>query len=260
MPVDAASAAVATTGLSRGLRAAIYWRALALQAAWNPQRMQNLGLAAALAPWLRRRAPALPLARRFCRRHYEYFNTNPYLANFIVGGVLRLEEENLRAGGRQNRLVLGFKSSLARAFASLGDQLFWLGLQPAVLMLSCLLGLAGRTWEGLLPVALFGAAQLLLRWRALATGYALGLEIVDLLSRPVWHRAIRAAQLGGLLLAGVLAGASLARAAGGPDRMALLAVGGMGAAAAGLFLLRRRWPGELILLLGIPVALILTCL
>lgn len=238
----------------------VWLRALALQAAWNPQRMQNLGLVTALAPWLRARAPAVPIVRRICRRHYEFFNTNPYFANFIIGGLMRLEDENLREGGRGARQVVAFRSSVARAFASLGDQLFWLGLQPSVLLAASVLAWAGRPWLGVGLIALLALAQLWLRWQALGTGYRLGLDIVELLSRPAWHRLIRASKRSGMVLAGILAGVyleALAETSPGGVRAALWSVGAGGVCG---ILLHRRLPGELVFLLGIPLALVLAVL
>jgi mannose/fructose/N-acetylgalactosamine-specific phosphotransferase system component IID len=244
----------------RRLLWSVWLRALALQAAWNPQRMQNLGLVAALAPWLRARAPAIPIVRRVCRRHYEYFNTNPYFANFIIGGMMRLEDENLREGGRETPLVVAFRNSVARAFASLGDQLFWLGLQPSLLLAASVLAWAGRPWLGFGLIVLLAVGQLWLRWRALGTGYRLGLDIVDLLSRPAWHRLIRASQRSGMVLAGILAGVyleALAETPPGNVRAALWSVGAGGVCG---LLLHRRLPGELVFLLGIPLALVLAVL
>jgi mannose/fructose/N-acetylgalactosamine-specific phosphotransferase system component IID len=253
------SEALATT-LPGSVRRGVFWRALALQAGWNPQRMQNLGLMTALVPWLRWRQVPLPVVRRICRRHYEYFNTNPYLANFIVGGLIRLEEENLRAGGHRSRQVDNFKASTARAFASLGDQLFWLGLQPSLLLAACLLAMLGAGWVALALIVLFGTAQLWLRWGQLATGYGQGLDIVELLSRPGWHRAIRLSQHVGMTLAGVFAGVYLERlitaTPGGPAAARWTLVAGAGCG----WLLHKRLPGELVLLLAIPLALAWTYL
>ena len=83
-------------------------------------------------PWLRARDRDLERDRLFCRRYYEFFNTNPYLAGYLIGGLLRLETSSAKApaacrGARPQT----FRDSLGRALASLGDQLFWLGLRPA---------------------------------------------------------------------------------------------------------------------------------
>lgn len=228
---------------------------LTLQASYNDQRMQNLGLLATLAPWLRGQGLGREQLRRICRRYYGYFNTNPYLANFVVGGLLRLERDRLRGEPVPERMVAGFRDTLARACGSLGDQLFWLGLRPAVLMLACLLGLVGR-WEGVLVVlAVFTAAQFRLRQRALELGFGLGSDVVEVLARPEWHRAIAWAGRSALFLTGVAAGcyfAGVARlgAAPGPGPVAL-------AAAVGFLLpllLQTKVTGEVQLLLALAAA------
>lgn len=244
--------------MESGLRRRVFWRSLALQASWHPERMQNLGLLFAVLPWLRRTGPSAAAARRFSRRHYGFFNTNPFLSGYLIGGLIRLEEENLRSGGAIERTVGNFKESLGRALASLGDQLFWLGLQPALLMLAAAGVLAGLGWTPLLLLIIGAALVGLLRWRSLDAGYRLGMDIVDLLDRPVWHRSIRLANRLGMLAGGACLGlyvVRVARGGGAPDPAALGAVTAA-AFAAGL-LLRRRLPGELAFLLLAPLALAL---
>ena len=145
---------------ARRLCGAVYWRSLALQGSWNPQRMQNLGLLATLLPWLRRRQAGHEQRRLFIRRHYEFFNTNPYLANFVVGGLLRLEAE-LMAGHRgSGRQIRTFRDTLAPTFASLGDQLFWLGLRPTLLLVAILLTLVGLPFVSIAVIGIFALIQL----------------------------------------------------------------------------------------------------
>jgi len=162
----------------------IYLRTLGLQGSWNTQRMQNLGLVCALLPWLRRADLPPREARRFARRHYEYFNTNPYYANLLIGGLLRLEEDNRRMDGALLGTVRTFKDTLGRALASLGDQFFWLGLQPTLLVVASLAAAAGSLWAPLALVGVFALAQLAGRYRILVWGYDLGLEIADSLASP----------------------------------------------------------------------------
>lgn len=210
--------------------------------------MQNLGLLASLSPWLRRESLGLEQQRRFIRRHYEYFNTNPYLANFILGGLLRLETDLAAGRGGSGAQIRRFRDTLAPTFAALGDQLFWLGLRPTVLLAAVLLAGAGSPYGALVVVAVSALVPLELRRRALRSGYRLGFDIVELLGHPFWHRAIGATQRAGMILTGVLAGYYFARtiapeaaAAGYGDSVWL---------AAGIvlpLLLRKRPPGESLL-------------
>lgn len=242
----------ATPRLRGNVRLGVFVRSLTLQASWNHQRMQNLGLLVCLMPWLRAR-PRDPLADRlFCRRYYEFFNTNPYLAGYVIGGLLRLEQERAGQGGLPRGQAQVFRDSLARALASLGDQLFWLGLRPATLLLACLVAATAGAFAfpvlaGLAAVVIGG--QLSWRWRALGRGYAAGYDIVDLLGDPRWHRAIRAAKRATLGLAAVLAGWL---AQGGweraPGPRGAVAVGVLALALAAPVVARRRWAGEFVIL------------
>lgn len=247
-----------TASLPRGLRLEIFLRSLSLQASWNNQRMQNLGLLTALLPWLRRQPPDADQNRLFCRRYYEFFNTNPYLANFILGGLLRLEAD--RRAGRQvpPEMIATYRDSLGRTFASLGDQLFWLGLKPALTMLICLLALAGRTWAILVVVMAFGIGQLALRWVSLDLGYRLGRDIVFVLRRGIWHRSIDLTKKAGKVLTGMVAGAYLAGIAAIPEDRQVEGIWLGVALGFGLPLsLRKRLPGEILLLLALGLALVM---
>jgi len=104
-----------------GLHLAVFLRSLSLQASWNPQRMQNLGLLVTMLPWLHRRPRTLQFDRRFCRRYFTFFNTNPYLANFVIGGLIRLESDRAEDDDIPEELLITFRGSLGRTFASRGE-------------------------------------------------------------------------------------------------------------------------------------------
>jgi PTS system mannose-specific IID component len=244
--------------LPRLLKLQIYIRSLALQASWNGQRMQNLGLLVTLLPWLRTQTRDINTDRVFCRRYYEYFNTNPYMANLIIGGLVRLEQEGALTGQDHSALARTFRDSLCRAFASLGDQLFWLGLRPGLTMAICLLGMWGHMGSVLVVVGVFALAQLVLRYWALGRSYSLGLDIVDLINHPHWHRAIAWTKRGSLALTGMVAAKYLV------SLNSLDFVPGKGLLWAGVALglglplvMRKRLPGEGLLGVALGLALLL---
>jgi mannose/fructose/N-acetylgalactosamine-specific phosphotransferase system component IID len=245
--------------MSLRLQWSLFLRSLTLQASWNHQRMQNLGLLWTVLPWLRRNRHDLNRDRVFCRRYYGYFNTNPYLANFLLGGLVRLEDER-DAGQEVLPGVIGtFRDSVGRALASLGDQLFWLGLRPTLVMVICLAGLLGHIFSVLAVIGIFTVGQLLLRWLALRKGYDLGMDIVELLIDPRWHAWIARTKRAGMVLTGMVAGLYLAQVteAGGVADRGLLWIGtglGMGLPV----ILRKRLPGELLILVALVLALVLT--
>ncbi len=245
--------------LPRGMRVRLFWESLGLQGSWNPQRMQNLGLLAVMTVWLRRLPRKVERDRLFCRRYYEFFNTNPYLANYLVGGLLRLEADREAGDDLPAGLAVKVRDTLGRSLASLGDQLFWLGLRPALVMAMCLLALFGRVGLVLGVVGLFTVAQLVLRWLLLARGFRLGMDIVDDLSHPGWHRAIALTKRLGMVLTGLVAGVYLMRvgALAGEGSGAVLAAG----AALGIGMplaCRRRLPGEVLVLVALVLAFVLS--
>lgn len=242
-----------------GLHLAVFLRSLSLQASWNPQRMQNLGLLITVLPWLRGQKRSLQDDRRFCRRYFGFFNTNPYFANFVIGGLIRLESDRAENANVPEPMIIMFRDSLGRTFASLGDQLFWLGVRPALTMAICLLGMHGHMIPILALVGLFAVYQLGMRWWALGRGFELGMDIVDLLDHPHWHRGITWSKRTGMFLAGMLGACYLNRVPG------LVSSEGGGLVWAGAllgfgipFVLRKRLPGEAILVLAAVLSLVLS--
>jgi len=237
----------------------VFLRSLSLQASWNTQRMQNLGLLITVLPWLHRRPRSLQDDRRFCRRYFGFFNTNPYLANFVIGGLIRLENDRTNDVEVPEALITMFRDSLGRTFASLGDQLFWLGVRPALTMAICLLGMHGWMIPILVLVGIFAFYQLGMRWWALGRGYGLGMDIVELLDHPHWHRGIKWSKRVGMFLAGMLGACYLGKVQG------IVSSQGGGLVWAGVllgfgipFVLRKRLPGEAILVLTAVLAFVLS--
>lgn len=241
------------------LRFRVFLRTMVLQASWNSQRMQNLGLLSALLPFRRTQPQNITEDRVFCRRYYEFFNTNPYFANYVIGGLLRLEHERAAGTVLPPGMTATYRDSLGRTFASLGDQLFWLGLRPALIMAICLMGLHGWQNAILATVGLFALGQLWLRWWALGRGFNLGLDIVQLLRSPHWHKAIAWMGKASMLLTGLVAGFFLARVSA-VDLVAGKSLLWAGVAlGVGLpLLVRKRLPGEGLIAVALVLSLLLS--
>lgn len=244
------------------VRRRCWWRSLALQAAWNHQRMQNLGLLHVLVPWMAWRGLDAAARRRVVRRHLGYFNTNPYLAPFILGGVVRLEDEQRRGAPVSDHLIGGFRDSLSRACGAMGDELVWLGARPTTLLMACLLAwLLGWGWGLAVPV-LVAAMQLGLRWRALGEGLTRGLDVIQILESRAWHRGAAWIARTALALTGLLAGLFFAGGLSSPDGpLAVVHIVALGAVALGLAVgLGQRCSGELQFLLGLAALALVSVL
>jgi PTS system mannose-specific IID component len=168
--------------LPRSVLAKVFWRSLFLQASWNPQGMQNLGLAYALYPALRALYPDEEPQRRAVARHLSFFNTHPYVAAAIVGGVVH-HEQRIARGDYAAERVTAFKAALMGPLAALGDGFFWLSLKPAVgVVCAATVPLLG-VWSALLFVLLYNAVHLTLRARMYRLGLTMGDRLVEALAR-----------------------------------------------------------------------------
>ncbi len=160
----------------------IFWRSLFIQAGFNPQSMQALGLVYALAPGLRRLYPDDVKRQAATLRHLAVFNTHPYVAAAFIGGIL-FHETRIARGEAPPEEVERFKQTLMGPLAALGDGFFWLSLRPAVGALACALSPALGAWSALLFVVLFNVVHLTARAWLLLLGYRRGNDLLLTLQR-----------------------------------------------------------------------------
>jgi mannose PTS system EIID component len=189
--------------LPRSVLFRVFLRSLFLQASWNPQGMQNLGLAYAVYPALKALYPEPERQMAAVRRHLVFFNTHPYVAAAIVGGVIYHEVKIARGEETPDR-VMAFKAALMGPLAALGDGFFWLSLKPAVGALCAALIPVLQAWAAVLFLVLYNAVHFSLRGRLYWMGLHLGDRLVEavakanLPTRGGHLRAVAAACAGGL--------------------------------------------------------------
>lgn len=165
-------------------RAVMFGRSFLLQSAFGPERMQALGFAWALDPWLVKLwghdATALAEARK---RHLGCFNTNPYAVGFLLGMTCRLEEEAAAApaAARAEKLsrLAALKGAASAGLAGAADAFFWGALRPALAFAALVLGFVhfSPLLIGAYLLA-WNAPALWARWKGLAAGYAGGEKAV----------------------------------------------------------------------------------
>ena len=212
--------------MSRAMRLRIFARSLLLQAFWSFERMQGLGFAFSVEPWLRRCYPEGAERRAAQARHAGFFNTQPYMASFIIGMVCALEEEAVASPEAQRtgklERMLALKTAASGALAGIGDALFWGALRPfsAALALLCGLAFLGRGRHGslyavpLVYLAAYNIFALSVRWGGLGWGYAWGDQIAARLKGFAWQAWIRRLRWAGAVC-GLAAVALMLAAAGG---------------------------------------------
>ena len=209
-------------------RGAATARLLALQAAWNYERMQGVGMGWAAEPLLRDLRATDPARHPAATvRSAEFFNGHPYLAGLALGAAARAEYDGV-AGEQVQRL----RTALGGPLGALGDQVFWAGLLPALsgcAILGVTLGLPGLAVGGLLVA--WNAVRLATTAWGLRTGFREGLAVGRAL-RASWLTAAaqRVGRLAGLAVGAAIpaAGAWLLGGLTGPAGLTALAVGAVG--------------------------------
>jgi len=206
--------------------ATIFFRSFFIQAGWNYERLQNLGFAFAIMPALRKiYAPGEKLGAAVLR-HLGLFNTQPYMAGFVIGNIVRMEEELalMPAGGAGSgtaafeKKMLEVKAALSSGFAAIGDRIFWGRLKPLTTQLCiviwALAGFYGWLFTNTVPsvplpvlfggplagIALYGGGAVYLRWQGLKKGYACGGTASCGLDAVNWPALIRLLSVAGFAL------------------------------------------------------------
>jgi len=217
----------------------MFFRSFFIQAGWNYERFQNLGFAFSMQPALEKIYPDREKLKAALLRHLQLFNTQPYMASFVLGNMAGLEER--AAAGPEARLksLPGVKQALASSYASIGDRIFWGRLKPMTTQI-CLLvwaagGFYGWLFTGLdtpvsmplllagplLGIAFYSAFAVYWRWRGLKAGYACGGEASCGLDCADWPRLTRVLSTAGFLMSVaivLLAFGMLAALNGGSER------------------------------------------
>lgn len=161
-------------------------RLLGVQATWNYERMQGVGVGFAAEPALKAQFAGEPERyREAVARAAGFFNANPYLTPAAVGAEVRAEADGIPAAQIER-----LRAALSGPLGALGDRLFWSGLVPALSSTTiALVLLGGGAWPVLLFLVLHNAVRLGLAPWLLALGWDHGLKVGAALSRSLLPRA-----------------------------------------------------------------------
>jgi PTS system mannose-specific IID component len=210
-------------------RARALVRLLSLQATWNFERMQGVGMGYAAIPLLE------DLAGRDPQRHpdavarsTEFFNCHPYLAGIALGATVRAEYD-----GVPGEQVLRLRTALCGPLGALGDRLFWTGIVPSALAATCLALTQGAGLAAILAlVVLYNALRFGTGIWALDAGLATGMQVSRALADSWLTRAAnRIGPVAGFMV-GVLIPKALVWLLAGAGRSSMVVAGGLAIAGA----------------------------
>ena len=158
-----------------------FFRLFLLQASWNFERMQNVGVLFVVEPVLRVLYREKDL-QQACQRHLSYFNTHPYMAAPVLGATVALEQ--MRANGQEGTFsVDDFKRMSMAPYAAIGDAFFWGGVRPLAACLAIFFASKESLWAPFVFLLLFNLPHLWTRLFGFIRGYQRGVSIVELIQR-----------------------------------------------------------------------------
>lgn len=156
-----------------GYLARAFFRSFLIQASWSFERMQSLGFFYSVLPAIRAIHKTDEGFKDACKRHLEFFNTNPYMAGAIIGATIRMEEDGASVGE-----IKGLKNGLMGAYGALGDALFWSSLRPLAAVSSVIIALSGFIWAPAVFLIIYNLPHLFIRGYGIIIGHNEGIGVV----------------------------------------------------------------------------------
>ncbi|MCP4481229.1 MAG: PTS system mannose/fructose/sorbose family transporter subunit IID [bacterium] len=160
-----------------------------IQALWNFEKMQNIGMMFVLMHPLSKiyRGDAQGYHNAL-KRHLDFFNIHPYMANIVIGVVLGLEERVSLNNEDLEAEINTVKSTMAGPLSAIGDSFFWGLWRPVVTLLVCLAyflffnvndySLAGTLFIVFGFLVIYNIPHIILRFKALRVAYRQGTSVI----------------------------------------------------------------------------------
>ncbi len=197
------------------LRVAI--RAHCIQSAWNFQRMLNLGFLFSISPAFRALCKTPEKQKDFLQRHANFFNTHPYFASYILGMVIKKEEQlanstEIPDPANQAESIESLKRMFMGPLGALGDAFFWGNLRPFLGITAIIIAILTYSWPKLFWLApvifllLYNIFHEYIRFSGVFVGYYKAEQTVQYIQRLNLQKAMIYIQNLGIVLAGVLLG------------------------------------------------------
>lgn len=190
--------------LTRADRVKTFLRSYFLLSSFNYERMQNGGVAYTMIPAIKKLYSSKEDRAAALKRHLEFFNTQPFMANPIFGVTLALEEEKANGANIDDAAISGVKIGMMGPLAGAGDPLFWFTLRPIFLSLGASLAVSGNIMGPLVFFILWNAMVAAVKWYSQEFGYRAGTAITDDLSGNLLQQVTRGASMMGMFVIGGL--------------------------------------------------------
>lgn len=190
--------------LTKADRFKMFLRSYFLLSSFNYERMQNGGVVYTLIPAIKKLYSSKADRAAALKRHLEFFNTHPFMANPIFGVTLALEEERANGADVDDAAISGVKIGMMGPLAGAGDPLFWFTLRPIMLSLGASLAVSGNVAGPFVFFILWNIMAAAVKWYTQEFGYRAGTAITDDLSGGLLQKVTRGASMMGMFVIGSL--------------------------------------------------------
>ncbi|MEW6380084.1 MAG: PTS system mannose/fructose/sorbose family transporter subunit IID [bacterium] len=157
----------------------VVFRSFIFQGSWNFRKMQNLGFTFSALPALRRIYPDRKEREAALLRHLEFYNSHPYMASFVLGAIIKMEEKHAQGEGIRTEDILTFKKAMMGPMGALGDSFFWASWRPFLGVLAAALALAGWEYAPLAFLLIYNIPHFYVKFFGFWQGYVLERRIVE---------------------------------------------------------------------------------
>lgn len=184
--------------LDKGTLNKMVWRSLFLQASFNYERMQAAGWLYGILPGLEKIHKDKDDLSASMAHNLEFFNTHPFLVNFVMGIVLSLEQNKADIP-----TIRAVRVAAMGPLGGIGDALFWFTLVPITAGITSNMALTGNIAAPFVFLLVFNMAQFAIRYFLMHWSYRLGTDAIGVLTANA-KEFTRAASILGIFVVGAL--------------------------------------------------------
>lgn len=174
------------------------WRSLFLQGSFNYERMQAAGWLYGILPGLEKIHTDKDDLAASMSHNLEFFNTHPFLVNFVMGIILSLEQNKADIA-----TIRAVRVAAMGPLGGIGDALFWFTLVPIVAGMTSNMALQGQIAAPFVFLIVFNAVQFAIRYWLMHWSYKMGTEAIGIFTANA-KEFTRAASILGVIVVGAL--------------------------------------------------------
>ncbi|MBG9979552.1 PTS system mannose/fructose/sorbose family transporter subunit IID [Facklamia sp. DSM 111018] len=174
------------------------WRSYNLQASFNYERMQAGGWLYSILPGLEKIHTNKEDLSTSMKHNLEFFNTHPFLINFVMGIILSLEQNKADV-----QTIRAVRTAAMGPLGGIGDALFWFTLVPILAGITSQMALSGSVLGPILFFVVFNLIQYGIRYFLMHWSYNTGVDAIEILTENATEFT-RAASILGVFVVGAL--------------------------------------------------------